>query len=167
MTSKKWLLALAALGLLLLNIWKWWPVSEGVGLARVSELAFADPNQLVLHLDPLFAFEPMGRNPFEFSVPASETAAIEPRPVLAEPSPSAPTQSDDRNESLTGKLKLGGVVYRNGKRYAYLLEGGQGHVVGVGAVIFDRYKIEDISVRSLLLKDMSSGAESRLFLSEM
>lgn len=167
MTNNKWLLALAALGLLSLNIWKWWPVNDGAGLARVSELAFADPNQLVLHLAPSFAFEPMGRNPFEFSVPASETAAIEPLSVLSELSPAAPIQSDERNESLTGKLKLGGVVYRNGKRYAYLLEGGQGHIVGVGAVIFDRYKTEDISVRSVLLKDMSSGAESRLFLSEM
>lgn len=167
MTNNKWLLSLAALVLLALNVWRWWPASDMAEATTVNEITIASSDRLLLLLDPVFSFEPMERNPFEFSASVRKVDVVQERPPTPEPYSAPPVQSLAQNEGLLGKLKLGGVVYRDGTRYAYLLESGQGHFVALGSVIFDRYKVEDISVRSLLLKDLTSGAEARLFLSEM
>lgn len=169
MNKRKGLLFAAIAGLLLLNIWRWWPTGDAVMTSGNSPVYSVSADKLRLLLDPPFEPVPMGRNPFDLA------PAVLPEPVVkpVEQAQAQPTQVHEplapasQVAAALGHLKLGGVVLRKGERYAYVMESGQGHLVGVGSVLFGRYRIEDISVRSVALKDVTSGASARLFLSEM
>jgi hypothetical protein len=171
MNKRKGLLFAGVAGLLLLNLWRWWPTSDSVSTVASGQFYSVDTEKFRLLADPPIKVMPMERNPFEA---AAEAIASLPEPVIEAIEPTLPPYEEQeslapgsQDEAALGHLKLGGVVYRKGGRYAYLLESGKGHLVGQGSVLFGRYRVEEISVRSVTLKDMTSGNAARLFLSAM
>lgn len=166
--TKKLLVCFAVAVLLALNVWKWWPANSFTESATLDEIATVSPDRLMLLMDPSLDPEPMQRNPFSFGVLSKQTPeVIEKPPAASEPDYAPPAIDAQNTDGFLAEIKLGGVVYREGQRYAYLLESGNGHLVKVGTIIFNHYKVKEITVRSVTLTDITSGAEAGLSLSGM
>lgn len=169
MNKRKWQISAAIAALLVLNIWRWWPVNEEALRAGSVPAYAVDTGKLRLSVDAVFEELPMKRNPFS----TAAVQAPEPEPIAETPEEASVLTEQEQApsaaalETAMGNLKLAGVLYRRGARYAYLLESGQGHLVEKGAVLFGRYRVEAIDVRSVTMKDMTSEAVARLLLSEM
>lgn len=169
MNKRKWQISVAISVLLVLNLWRWWPVDEEVLSASNTSAYSVDVGKLRLSVEAAFEELPMKRNPFS----AAAAPAPEPESIVEAPEESvAPMEQEllspaAQIETAMGNLKLAGVLHRRGARYAYVLESGQGHLVEKGAVLFGRYRVEEIDVRSVTMKDMTSEAVARLVLSEM
>lgn len=104
-------------------------------------------------------FQPMGAAP--------GTAATHGRPTLARsvtlPSLINPAQNEAEGAgSRLGKLKLLGVVFRNGKGQAYLGQDKESAIAQAGDTVFGQFAIDKVAVEAVELRDLKTNTSRRI-----
>lgn len=158
MTRRRRLILGAAVVLLLLNVWRWWPALTGIsrrsgGIA--GELGIA----LEVPLPPAEAESVVLRDVFRFGQ-AAET-------------PGAATRRRGDGPDATGArggserpVRLLAVILRSGRARALLSVGGTLHELAPGETLDDRFRVTAVTVDRVELRDSTTGVDMILSIAD-
>ena len=160
-------LAVAVLGLVLLNWWQWSAPTakrERRADAVASVLRAADFELRAGARTPEGGAS--SRNIFQ------PRAAPAPKPVVkvveAPPPPPGPAPktaeqvAEEAARDELRQIKLVGVVFREGKGQAFLVKGDQVYLVHTGGAVGERFRVESIAPDGIQLTDPASRVQGQL-----
>lgn len=147
-------LILAALTLLLLtiNVVYWWPPSaEGPKMDRQSTAENFRLEDFMVRAQPLT----------EAPDTATRRDLFHPKPVVAvakgnQPLPPQRVEQEVARTELA-QIKLVGIVIRANKPQAFLTSGTETYMVYVGDPVGNRFRVEDIGIDNIRLKDTTTN----------
>ena len=163
---------LAVLTLVVLNLWYWWPSAT-----QDSSYAETDLHTSVgvenLKTGIIAATGPSGRknkrNLFYPVVKKISRKRAKPRKVIPEvtvpPKKTKEELARDDARAELASVKLVGVVFRDGKRQAFLTRGEQTYVTTEGDKIGERFTVEKITTDAVYLIDPTTGVTGTISLS--
>jgi len=120
-----------------------------------------------LVLNPAFtegeSVGPMRRNVFQPKA-RDEKPAAGPKPAASRTeAPTSPVQTEqDAARAELSKIKLLGVLVRDGKAQAYLANGPDTYLAFEGDTVADRYVVESVAVDSVELNDSKFNVRGRI-----
>jgi hypothetical protein len=166
---KQWLLA-GILILIVLNVWRWWPVTP-TRPGHISEAGVSHDtskqlrvDEFVVHVLPMDTPPPLQRDLFR--------PKLSPRPVTkslakpAEPPPKSPQElARDAAQAELAQLRCVGVAFRGGKAQAFLQKGSDSYLVSQGDKVINRFIVETISAEAVTLQDPDTGVGGTLAVS--
>ncbi len=149
---------LAAAGLALLNLWRWWPTDmRQDGAASPATSAQVTPDEL--RVSGLVSDEMLRAAPRrDLFAPggAPEPAAfvpIEPAPAPPEPQVDAEARAMERARRRLGEYRLEGTLERRGERQAFLAHNGEVYCVGGGERLADGIVVDAVGPSHVVLRD--------------
>ncbi len=162
MTKQQKLIALIAL-LALANLWRMLAADDPVEHSHSPARGVVAAD---LILNPAFtegeSVGPMRRNVFQLKTRDEKPAGLKPAASRAE-APASPVQTEqDTARAELSRIKLLGVLVRNGKAQAYLANGPDTYLAFEGDTVADRYVVESVAVDSVELNDSKFNVRGRI-----
>lgn len=166
MNRRRMLLLSAAAGLLILNVWHWWPGSasptpakdrvSGGGALQVEDFVIQGVAAGKLPLARRDVFQP--KRPVVVKAPA---------PVKPpEPPPKSPEELErEAAQAEYLQIRCLAVVFRGGQGQAMMGMGQQIFHVGVGGQVGSRFVVNKIEEDGVLIQDSKSGIGGKIGLS--
>ena len=167
--NKKYLLY-AILALLAFNVWQWWPQGEKpslsetqqtAGYSQIDELflaAYATENEdiNVVHRDLFHAKAAVPQ------APRQEKQSVAKKKIIKTYKTSQRKYKKSQPRSSINGFRLIGVLFQNGEKNAYLINGDKDYTVKKGDRFGGRYLVKDVTVTSVTLLDSGSSKSSIL-----
>lgn len=151
--------------LVLVNLGRWW-LHSGSGIEDSAVRGkIMLPEDFRVRVNYPAASGEMRRNLFQ---PASASAATvahggKTMAKAVMPYPPAPAHNEaEAAGNRLGKLKLLGVVFRNGKGQAYLAQGKESAIAQVGDTVFGQFAIDRVAVEAVELRDLQTNTSRRI-----
>ncbi|MEW8049608.1 MAG: hypothetical protein AB2809_04440 [Candidatus Thiodiazotropha sp.] len=172
MTGKHAVLGTSVLMLAVANIWYWWPGDSGQENANYRTSQFRSE---AVSLDGLNALQllPISNNQVKrdlFLPVATIMKAIQEVPEeieqrISKVEKSAPERKNNIIPSdYLIRYSLAGIVFKNGERVAYLLDGQTPLIAHAGDNLSQSVIVESISTQTAVVKDSKSGLTRKLVL---
>lgn len=170
--TRKKLLLLAVLILVVLNLWYWWPsatrdslyseadLHENIGAADLKTGIIATTEQAGRKNKRNLFYPVVKKKIAKRAKPRKITPAV---PVL--PKKTKEEVARDNARAELASVKLVGVVFRDGKWQAFLTRGEQTYVATTGDKIGERFTVEKITTDAVYLIDPTTGVTGTISLS--
>ena len=134
------------------NLWHWWPRgAEAPRMDRPTAVETYRAEDFRVRINPPAAEseETLRRDPFRPKSAAALAKADQPLPP-----PKTPQQlEEDAARAELAQIKLVGVVVRDNKPQAFLVNGTETYIVHSGDKVGTRFRVEDIGTDTIRLKD--------------
>lgn len=138
--------------LLAANLWHWWPrAAEGPRMDRSATVETYRTEDFRVRINPpaTASEETLRRDPFRPKSAAALAKADQPLPP-----PKTPQQlEEEAARAELAQFKLAGIVVRDNKPQAFLMNGTQTYIVHPGDKAGTRFRVEDIGTDHIRLKD--------------
>ena len=150
--------------LVLVNLGRWWLHSgSGIeGSAVRGKIMLPEDFRVRVNYP---ASGEMRRNLFQPAGASTATVAhgdkTKAKGVMPYPPAQAPNETEAAGSRL-GKLKLLGVVFRNGKGQAYLGQDKESAIAQVGDTVFGQFAIDRVAVEAVELRDLQTNTSRRI-----
>ncbi|HLY95649.1 MAG: hypothetical protein ACM3W8_07410 [Sideroxydans sp.] len=163
MTKQRKLIAVIAL-LVLANLWRMLsaghpaegsrPTADGISAADlIVNAAFAEGGSL----------GPMRRDVFQAKVREERPATVQMVATSRAEPPKSPAQMEqEAARTELSRIRLLGVVVREGKAQAYLAQGGETYLAFKGDTVANRFVVESVEVDSVELSDSKVNIRGRI-----
>lgn len=157
-------------GLVILNIWRWWPEDN-------AENSYSESDEVEITVAKLAVAVPEGslqpeqgiaRDLFSMQIP-KKAAPVQPAKSMAvsqKPLPSAAQLAQREATAGLASFRLLATARRNGKMQAYLSRGESSLVVGEGMEFSRDYTAVKIVADSITIKHNNSGMQKEIRLSD-
>ncbi len=172
MTGKHAILGTSVFMLAVANVWYWWPGDNGQENVNYSTSQF---HTEAINLDGLRALQllPISNNqlkrdlflPVATIVKTIQEVPDEIEQVISKVEKSVPERKNNIVPlDYLARYRLAGIVFKNGERVAYLLDGQTPLVVHAGDNLSQSVIVESISTQTAVVKDSKSGLTRKLVL---
>ncbi len=148
-----------------------WPANAASRVSSVNEsfvpLPVENPALRLDLLDRLKEFEYQGprRNIFSATPLTLSVPAFDPAPAV--PAPRGPRNSSSPPALVVPAMFFGHVTdAQTGSRRAFFSEGEEVHIIGVGEILLERFRLLQIGDSSAELQEISSGRRTTLIMEE-
>lgn len=172
MTNKNIGLFFMVAGLLVFNLWQWWPqdgVSASASNARETQRIQLSDIELSAYAADDKKINVINRDLFSADLPDNKRFVNPKKTVHKKPQNRKPKKSGNQlNRSLAksalNQFKLVGVLFQQGERSAYLVKGDKDYSVKKGDKLEGRYLVKNVTVSTVTLLEISSKKSSTIIM---